>query len=125
MTLTFTRAASLLLATSALSLAACTNINLPPSTDSNVPVVDASIHPDGAGTPAPGATTCAVRSSQVTGRPLAGALLNGLQLQAGTSSPAPFPPRPMPTALPTTSAPRCPVWPARSSWHRAASISAC
>ena len=86
MTLTFTRAASLLLATSALSLAACTNINLPPSTDSNVPVVDASIHPTGAAPPAPGATTSAVGSSQVTGQPLAGALLNGLHLQAGTFS---------------------------------------
>lgn len=85
MTLIFTRTASLLLATSALSLAACTNINLPPSTDSNVPVVDASIRPDAAATAA-GATASAVGSSQVNGQPLAGASLNGLHLQAGTFS---------------------------------------
>ena len=84
MTLSFTRAASLTLAISALSLAACTNINLPPSTDNNVPVVDASIRPDAAATP--GASASAVASSDVYGQPLAGAPLNGLHLQAGTFS---------------------------------------
>lgn len=81
MTNTFARVAGLLLATSALLLAACTNINLPPNADTSVPVVDASIHPDGAASAPATAGSAATPAAAANSGPL-----TGLHLQAGTFS---------------------------------------